>query len=120
MNIIEAKEVLLDMFLNDMLEELCENRLEEYIDNWVYEVEQNQELSLYYRHSDMAILDLSICLCFELQQPKKIRGAETIHFTLLGVLQGCFHRVSPFYFGVGFYFFFFGGGWFFLSLKLSF
>ena len=72
MYIIEAKEVLLDMFLNDMLEELCENRLEEYIDNWVYEVEQNQELSLYYRHSDMAILDLSICLCFELQQPKKL------------------------------------------------
>jgi hypothetical protein len=30
------------MFLLDLLEELCDNRLEECIDSWVFEVEKNQ------------------------------------------------------------------------------
>jgi hypothetical protein len=40
--IMETKESLLDMFLLDLLEELCDNRLEECIDSWVFEVEKNQ------------------------------------------------------------------------------
>ena len=69
---MESKESLLDMFLLDLLEELCDNRLEECIDSWVFEVEQNQELSLYFRHPDIAILTLSTFLCFELQQPENL------------------------------------------------
>ena len=70
--IMETKESLLDLFLIDLLEELCDNRLEECIDSWVFEVEQNQELLLYFRHPDIAILTLSTFLCFELQQPENL------------------------------------------------
>jgi hypothetical protein len=38
------------MFLLDLLEELSDNRLEECIDSWGFEVEKNQELLLYFRN----------------------------------------------------------------------
>ena len=93
----KTKESLLDMFLLDLLEELCDNRLEECIDSWVFEVEKNQELLSYFRNSDIAILTLSTFLCFELQQPQKLEVLKEFilhEYGSSGLLSQCFSNFT--------------------------
>ncbi|XP_038047290.1 uncharacterized protein LOC119721329 [Patiria miniata] len=68
----ETKENLLNWYVEDMQEDLCDNRHEECLDTWLLEVKHNEELQMYNRNPDMAILDLYHFLCSELQQEEKL------------------------------------------------
>ena len=65
--IMEQTDTLLDIYLDDMLEDLIENRHDEIFHLWLTKVRENVELQYFYQDEDMAVIDLCNFLCIELQ-----------------------------------------------------
>ena len=69
---MEQTDTLLDIYLDDMLEDLKENRHDEIIHLWLTKVRENDELQYFYQDEDMAVIDLCNFLCIELQDVDRL------------------------------------------------
>ena len=80
---MEQTDTLLDIYLDDMLEDLKENRHDEIIHLWLTKVRENDELRYFYQDEDMAIIDLCNFFMYRIATRRQNKHIEAINFTLL-------------------------------------